>query len=128
MNKVLDYLEGRKDETGARLPSDPGLLEQVRGLKDDVARLKTDVKSSTSFSRGGVGTDPLAGRGTVRVVNEYPVMVSIRVNGVSHRLDPNEKKDIVVPAGEFRYELLTAGAGETRSVIREKETVTLRIK
>jgi hypothetical protein len=131
MNRVLAHLEGRKDETGARLPSDPGLVEEVKRLKNDLAELRKDVnsmKSSTSFSRGGVTTDPLAGKGTVRVVNEYPVMVSIRVNGISHRVEPSEKKDILVPAGEFQYELLTAGAGMTRSVIREKETVTLRIK
>jgi hypothetical protein len=127
MNRVLEHLEGRKDETGARLPSDPGLIEEVRRLKNELASLRTEVngmKSSTSFRV----VDPLAGKGTVRVVNEYPVEISIVVNSLSYRLAPSEKRDILVPAGEFRYQLLTAGAGETRSVIREKETVTLRIK
>ena len=130
LTRLTEMLEGRKDASGYVLPSDRGLLSDLKDLKDRVDKLErqlNDPRRSTSFRDGGVA-DPLAGKGTVRVVNEYPVMVSIRVNGVSHRVEPNEKKDILVPAGEFQYELLTAGAGMTRSVIREKETVTLRIK
>ena len=72
--------------------------------------------------------DPKAGKGTVRVVNEYPVQISIVVNGTSYRVAPSKTLDIDVPAGDFTYQLLEAGAASTKSVIREKETVTLRIK
>jgi hypothetical protein len=131
LKRLADVIDGRRDERGLPLPYDRGLAEEVKELKNTVARLENQLKamekSSTSF-RGNVPTDPLTGKGTVRVVNEYPVDVSIVVNGVSYRLSPNERRDVLVAPGEFRYQLLTAGAGETRSVIREKETVTLRIK
>ena len=38
------------------------------------------------------------------------------------------KLDVEVPAGDFTYHLLQSGAAPTKSAIKDKETVTLRIK
>jgi hypothetical protein len=131
LKRLTDVIDGRRDEKGFPLPYDKGLAVEMKDLRDKVDRLENQLKdvqkSSTSLSPSRPA-DPLAGKGTVRVLNEYPVDTTIVVNGTSYRLSPNERRDIVVPMGEFRYQLLTAGAGETRSVIREKETVTLRIR
>jgi hypothetical protein len=56
------------------------------------------------------------------------VQISIVVNGTSYRVAPSKTFDVDVPAGEFSYQLLESGAASTKSVIKEKETVTLRIK
>lgn len=142
---LTELLNGKKDDKGFPLPSDPGLVAEVRNLKDRLEKLERDLaalKTQTALrppanpgSSGslpspmpGPGSDLKAGKATVRVVNEYPVQVSIVVNGTSYRVAPSKSVDIEVPAGEFTYQLLESGAGLTRSSIREKETVTLRIK
>jgi seryl-tRNA synthetase len=130
LNRLTELLDGRRDEKGFPLPSDPGLVAELRTLKDRVAALETQLKqlqNSTSL-RPGTTTDLMAGKGTVRVVNEYPVEISIVVNQNSYRVAPNTRLDVTVPAGEFTYQLLQSGAAVTRSTIREKETVTLRIR
>lgn len=144
IDDLTELLKGRKDSTGVVVPSDPGVVEEVKRLKDELARLKTamdEMKKSTSLrpSTGGTTTtptptptpaDPLAGKGTVRVVNDYPIEITMVVNGNSYRVAAGTKLDIPVPAGEFNYKLLSAGANlaETKSPIKEKEVVTLRIK
>ena len=45
-----------------------------------------------------------------------------------HWYGPSKTLDVDVPAGNFTYQLLESGAEATKSVIKEKETVTLRIK
>jgi hypothetical protein len=130
MNRLIELLDGRRDKDGFPIPSDRGLLAEVKDLKDEVEKLKTQLnqlKNSTSL-RPGTAADAMAGKGTVRVVNEYPVEISIVVNQNSYRVAPNTKLDVTVPAGEFTYQLLQSGAPATRSTIKEKETVTLRIR
>lgn len=151
---ITEMLKGRKDATGVVLPSDVGLLEEVKRLRDDVALLKTQMEAMKSTSlRTPIGgatpnipgvpnpmpgvANPLPGaapaaaaQGTVRVVNEYPVEITMVVNGRTYRVNPSASQDIPVTAGEFSYQLLSASAAAapTRSTIRAGETVTLRIK
>lgn len=130
LKKLNELLNGRRDDKGFKLESDPGLVEEVKRLKDKLARIDEDLnklKTQTSL-RPVTPVDPKAGKGIVRVVNEYPVQISIVVNGTSYRIAPTKSMDIDVPAGDFTYQLLEAGAGTTKSAIKEKETVTLRIK
>ncbi|HYH69249.1 MAG TPA: hypothetical protein VD866_31440, partial [Urbifossiella sp.] len=147
VNDITEMLKGRKDTTGVVLPSDVGLLEEVKRLRDDVAALKLQMEAmkSTSLRPTGAGAAtipnvptpmpganpaPAAAQGTVRVVNEYPVEITMVVNGRTYRVAPTASQDIPVAAGEFSYQLLsaTAAAAPTRSTIRGGETVTLRIK
>jgi hypothetical protein len=129
LKQLNELLNGRRDEKGLRLESDPGVVEELKRLKDKLAKVDeelTKMKSQTALRPAAV--DPRAGKGTVRIVNEYPVQVSIVVNGTSYRVAPSKILDIDVPAGEFTYQLLESGAASTKSVIKERETVTLRIK
>lgn len=138
LDELTELLRGKKDAQGFVLPTDPGLVADVRKLKDELAALKAqmeEMKKSTSLrpSTGGTTTpaaDPLAGKGTVRVVNDYPVEITMVVNNNSYRIAPNTKVDITIPVGTFTYQLLSAGANlaPTSSAIKEKEVVTLRIK
>jgi hypothetical protein len=130
---LTEILNGRKDDKGIPLPSDQGLVADLKKLKDSLALLDGEVQklrtqSSSLRPAPGVTTDPKASKGTVRVVNEYPVQISIVINGTSYRVAPTRSMDVEVPAGDFSYHLLESGAAPTRSSIKEKETVTLRIK
>jgi hypothetical protein len=156
--RLTELLDGKKDETGTRLPSDPGVVEQLKDLKNKVAALEAQLNGPKSISQrppvggttpgagssipgipnpmpGATGSPAPAvpavtGTGTVRVVNEYPVEITMVVNGRSYRVAPNATQDISTPAGDFSYQLLSGSTAlaPTRSTIRDREVVTLRIK
>jgi hypothetical protein len=133
IKQLTEAINGRKDEKGFPLTSDPGLVAQMKELTNklsDIDKELNKLKTQTALRPANpiVTPDPKAGKGTVRVVNEYPVRISIVVNGTSYRVEPTKSLDIDIAAGEFTYQLLESGAASTRSVIKEKETVTLRIK
>lgn len=138
LKNLTELLNGRRDKDGFPIETSPGLIAELRKLTDRLATVETELnrmKGQTSLRPGSTGSaspgavvDPRAGKGTVRVVNEYPVQISIVVNGTSYRVAPTKSLDVDVSAGEFSYQLLESGAASTKSVIKEKETVTLRIK
>jgi hypothetical protein len=140
VDDLIEALKGKKDRDGFVVPTDPGLIEEVKRLKNEIASLKAQLdkmeKSTTSLRPSTGGTtaptpaDPLAGKGTVRVVNDYPIEITMVVNNNSYRIAPNTKLEIPVPVGTFTYQLLSAGANlaPTTSALKEKEVVTLRIK
>lgn len=129
--ELTEAVKGKKDSDGYVLPSNPGLVADVARLSNEVAALRQQLEAQKSTSlRPGVGADPMAGKGTVRIVNEYPVEISMVINGKSQRVAANTELKVTVPMGEFSYLLLSSGVAgtETKSTIKEKETVTLRIK
>ncbi|VTR94729.1 unnamed protein product [Gemmata massiliana] len=129
IEKLNELLTGRKDIDGKTiLPSDPGAIANIKELKDEIAKLKLDLKSMSSTSQKPAIVPEAKPRGIVKVVNEYPVEISMVINEKSHRIAPSTKIEVEVPAGDFTYQLLQSGAAATRSVIKDKETVTLRIK
>lgn len=133
LTRLTELLDGKRDDKGFTLPSDPGLVAQMRDLKDRLAAVEKRLEEYKSLKPTTVTpTNPIvdakAGKGTVRVVNEYPVQISIVINGTSHRIAPSRTLDVDVNAGDFTYQLLESGAAMTKSVLKEKETVTLRIK
>ncbi|MCE9563975.1 MAG: hypothetical protein K8U57_18185 [Planctomycetes bacterium] len=134
---ITEALSGKKDDKGFTLESDRGIVAELKEFKNRLAQIEKDLanyKTQTSLRPANPVTpvnpivDPKAGKGTIRVVNEYPVQISIVVNGMSYRIAPSKTLDVDVSAGEFSYQLLESGAALTKSVIKEKETVTLRIK
>jgi hypothetical protein len=138
LKQLHELLNGKKDFDGTPLPI-PGLVAQVKDLKDKLDKIEKDVAGLKSQQTSLRPTnpnptsptpivDPRAGKGTVRIINEYPVQISMVVNGVSHKIQPGKSLDVDVPMGEFTYQLLESAAASTKSVIKEKETVTLRIK
>lgn len=128
--KLTELLTGKKDFDGSVLPSDPGAVEEVKRLKNRIAELDTELKAlkTQTALKPAVAPPEAKPEGTVKVVNEYPVEISMVINDKSHRIPPNTKIEVKVPAGDFSYQLLQSGAATTRSVIKDKETVTLRIK
>jgi hypothetical protein len=139
IKRLAELLEGRKDTDGKTSPVDVGAVEEVKRLKDDVFRLKEKVnslqnqldemkKATTSLKPAPV--DPMAGKGTVRVENDYQIEITIVVNTMSYRVPAGTKLDIPVPAGDFTYQLLNSGTSlaPVKSPIKEKEIVKLRIK
>lgn len=130
VKKLTELLTGKRDDLGLPLPTDPGAVEEVKRLKDKIKALEDDiakVKSQTAL-KPSIGTPETKPMGVVKIINEYPVEISIVVNDKSYRVAPSKVLDIEVPAGDFTYQLLQSGAAATRSVIRDKETVRLRIK
>lgn len=136
---LTELLNGRKDEKGFPLPSDPGIVAEMKALKDKLAAVEKELnafKTQTALrppaptgTIPGAAVDPrIAPKGIVQVINEYPIQISMVVNGTSYRVAPSKSLDIEVPAGEFTYQLLESGAAPTRSVIKDRETVKLRIK
>src|SRR5262249_46192965 len=125
IKRLSALLEGKRDETGKLIPTDPGAVEEIKRIKTRVEAVEAQVnamKTSTSLR------PPTDGRGTVRVVNEYPVEVSIVINEKSYRVAPGATLSVEIPAGEFTYQLLQTGATATKSTIKDKEVVTLRVK
>ena len=133
LKTLTELLNGRRDRDGFPIETSRGLVADLKDLSDRLKKVEEDLtkmKGQSSSLRPNVPVAPdlKQAKGTVRVVNEYPVQISIVVNGTSYRVPPSKSLDVDVPAGEFTYQLLESGAASTRSVIKEKETVTLRIK
>jgi hypothetical protein len=135
LQKLTEMLNGKKDAQGFQIPSDPGVVAQLKLLKDNLAIIEQDInklKSQASTSLKPTTVTPVpevkTGKGTVRIVNEYPLQISMVVNGTSYQVQPSKAVDIEVTAGEFSYQLLQSGAAVTHSFIKDKETVTLRIR
>lgn len=130
VKRLTELLSGKRDELGILVdPNAPGAAEEVKRLKDRVAALEkelTTLKTQTALKPAVV--PEAKPKGTVKIVNEYPVEISMVINDKSYRVAPNTKLDVEIPAGDFTYQLLQSGAAATRSAIKEKETVTLRIK
>jgi hypothetical protein len=82
---------------------------------------------STPSTSALFGPTPATNRGTVRIVNEYAVEVTLILNKQAYRFQPRETRALPVPAGEYTYELLNSGSQATKSTLKDGETVTLRI-
>lgn len=127
---LTDLLTGKRDGIGILAdPTNPGAVEEVKRLKDKIASMQKEIDSlKTQTVLRPAAVPEVKPKGVVRIVNEYPVEISMVVNEKSYHIKPGAKLDVDVPAGDFTYQLLQSGAAATKSVIKDKETVTLRIK
>jgi uncharacterized phage infection (PIP) family protein YhgE len=129
VKRLANLLEGKPDDRGIRTLADMGVVGAVKDLKNSLEALDKTVKRlNTTEVQRPAAADATAGKGTVRLVNDYPVRVSILVNDRSYQVEPRSKEDVTVPAGKFTYQLLANGVAAVESTIKEKEVVTLRIK
>ena len=135
VKELREALEGKSDKGSVT----DGLLKTVRNLEATLNRLDqrlTGFETKLSDATRTAGSSPLAGgmtpgivtRSTVKIVNEYPVEISMLVNGVPYRVAPNSTREVSVTSGTFKYQLLTSGGGEVSSPIKDAETVTLRVR
>ncbi len=130
---IEDEIFGKGD---GKTTTNAGLIKRIGDLEDKLKALEATMKridekltAMAKSSTSGFGPPAaLAAKGTVRIVNDYPVDMSLMINGKSHRLAPGEVKLVDVAPGTYSYELLSAGAQETKSAIKDGETVTLRIR
>lgn len=113
----------------------PGLLKRLDQAQADLKAMDEKMKSLeerlTTKTTSEKTTLPAAmvGKGKVVLVNEFRTKLSVMVNGTSYPLDPSQTKDVLVPFGDFSYELVEfPNAAPVKSSIKEGETVTLRIK
>jgi uncharacterized phage infection (PIP) family protein YhgE len=135
LQQLSELLRGRSGS--AETPATPGLLEEIRQLRNKLADVEAELNklrsqySALSPARpttpSSPSTSPLAGKGLVRLVNDFSSEVTLVLNGVTYRIPPRQSVDVSIPAGEFSYQLLEAGGTLVRKPIREQELVILRI-
>lgn len=132
---VLDLqVMGRQDGKGLTA-TDEGLLKRMDKMEKAIKDIDTKlVAMNETLTKRTVGASPgesiklAAGLGKVKVVNEFATKISIVVNEKSYPLAPSQEKEIEVPMGSFTYMLIGEGSAKTTSVIKDGETVTLRIR
>jgi hypothetical protein len=135
LKDLKEALEGRADKGGL---SDDGLLKTVRKLQASLDTLNTKLttlETKLNETTRTVGSSPLGGgpmvvaaKAAVKIVNEYPIEVSMLVNGVPYRVAASTTKEVPVVPGGFTYQLLTSGSSEVSRQIKDGETVTLRVR
>lgn len=133
IKELRDAILGRADSGTAN----DGLLRVLQRLNTTLSNLDERLQKlgSADMQRiagasplAGGASPPIAGRAVVRIVNEYPIEISMLVNGIPHRIPPMLTKEVSITPGSFSYQLLTSGASEVAGVVREGETVTLRVR
>ncbi|MEO2088163.1 MAG: hypothetical protein ABGY75_01525, partial [Gemmataceae bacterium] len=123
-------VNGSKDGFGQ-----PGLVKRLEKAEADLKAMDEKMKSleeklaTKTTSEKTTLPSAMVGKGKVVLVNEFRTKLSVMVNGTSYPLDPSQTKDVLVPFGDFTYELVEfPNAAPVKSSIKEGETVTLRIK
>jgi hypothetical protein len=135
IQQLTELLQGRSGN--AERPATTGLLDDIRSLRNKLAEVEAELNKLRSqysaFSPArptapsSTSLSPFAGKGLIRLVNDFPSEVTMVLNGITYRIPPRQTVDISVPAGEFSYQLLDAGGTVVRKPIREQELVVLRI-
>ena len=129
-NKLTQiFLEGSSDKGSAT----DGLLKKMTRLEETLAAvdkklqlLDTKLSASTrTASSSPESAKAIVETGSVKIVNDYEVEISIVVNGKAFRIEPKETKNIDVPVGSLKYQLLGSGSSETTRTVKDKEIVTL---
>lgn len=123
------FLEGGSDKGSAT----DGLLKKMSRLEETLAAvdkklqlLDTKLSASTrTASSSPESAKAIVEMGSVKIVNDYEIEISIVVNGKAFRIEPKETKNIDVPVGSLKYQLLGSGSSETTRTVKDKEIVTL---
>jgi hypothetical protein len=147
MKKDVDFLKTEKKKLEKELygigdslrktPEEKGALIRLKEAEDAAEKMAKQIKemegqlAQKSVSEKTPLTAPAVapGKGTVKLVNEYSTKVSMMVNGISYPLGVNEVKEVLVPEGKLKYELVEFPSAVAKdTTIKEGEVVTLRIK
>jgi hypothetical protein len=132
-----DLIQGKELATNL---ADKGLLVRISELEGKVTKLETTIKlleeqlkNGGNKSTSAKPTEPSTPatnptKAYIRIVNDYPVEMSILINATkSHRVASGSTQLVEVPPGSYSYELLHTGAQPKSGLIKEGETITLRI-
>lgn len=126
-----NFVLGRAD---AKAAADKGLVSRVYDLEatlksiDERLRKIEDKLGTMNSTTALRPTQMPSVMAKIRLINEYPMEMTMLVNGKAYRVEAGETKFVDVNAGTYTYELLHTGSKETSSPIKEGETVTLRIR
>jgi len=99
----------------------------MAGVEQAINNLRSQIQTVKAFaSPAGTGATPAATTGHIRLANNWPTEMTIILNGVSHRLAPNQVETVTVPAGSFSYEVLGVRPPATRTLnAKEEFTITI---
>lgn len=83
------------------------LDQDIQTIKKDLRDLKRKVDGGTTTAlRPEYDSTTYRGQGRVRLINDFPEEMSVLVNGRSYRLLPGQERQVVVPPGDFTYQVL----------------------
>lgn len=129
LDSLTTVVAGKKTSDGT--VTEKGLTDILKTLNADLASLRTEMEAmkKTTALRPAPAADAMAGKGTVRIENKYPVEVTVTLNGVNRRVDAGATAEYAVPAGEFTYTLLSGlDLVQHRGTVAEKQVATLKVK
>lgn len=124
--KGLDAGLAQKMETLAA--SIKTLEETVKKLDDKMTKLGENVEKVRTANSSPLANQEPTKFGVVKLINNYGERVTLILNGLPHRLENGETKDVNVPTGSFQYALPLAGGELKTSTVKDSEIVTLRIR
>ena len=135
LKDLTELLKGRKDKDGFPIETSPGLIAELKKFTDRLARVEEDLNKMKGQTVAPPGNAERDSRGSADREGDdtggerIPVQISIVVNGTSYRVAPTKSLDVDVAGGRVHLSTCSSPARPpTKSVIKEKETVTLRIK
>jgi len=99
--------------------------KDIQDIKKDIRDIKRKLESGPSTSLKSESF--YQGQGRVRFINEFNEEMSVVVNGRSYRLVPGQERLIVVPPGDFTYQVLQLQRFPQERKITADETKTVRI-
>jgi len=131
----VNEMDGRLKSIEALLLKLDGRMTELANAKSVTAQTPTVPNKDTAKEAAKDGAKempkekPIVGpKAVLRLVNEYPVSVSMMVNDQSYRLEPGQIRLVDIKAGEFTYELLHSGAESVKMTVKENDTMTLRVR
>lgn len=101
--------------------------KDIQDLKKDIRDIKRKLENGPSTSLRSESFYQGQGQGRVRFINEFNEEMSVVVNGRSYRLAPGQERLIVVPPGDFTYQVLQLQRFPQDRRITPDETKTVRI-
>jgi len=104
------------------------LNDRMLGVEQAINNLRSQMQTVKAFaSPAGAGATPATNTGRVRLANRWPTDVTVILNGVSHRLAPNQVESVNAPSGSFSFEVLGIQPPATRTLNpREEYEITIR--
>jgi hypothetical protein len=118
LDSRLGTMERGRTDTARELAE---LRLQVEGLQRDVLALRSP-SASTSAKLGMP-----AGMGTLKIVNDYPSIMTVSINGFLHEVWPNQTREFTVTAKSFSYQVVGVHAFPLLRSVEEGKVHTTRI-
>jgi hypothetical protein len=103
------------------------LKVRVRALEDEVRDLRLQPRRPSTSLRIDTSESAVTRLGRVKLINDYPEVMSVVLNGLSYRLFPREVRVVEVPPGTFTYRVLNYQQQTQQRVIGPDEEKYIQI-